>query len=217
MVTNGSKRQGREGAASRPIVAFDFDGTLTVEDSFIAFLRWRAGAAGWALAVLRLAPQLILYPLTRDRGALKAAAARLVLGRIDQATLEREAEAFAAANFDRLIRPDALARWRRHTEEGALMTIVTASPETIVAPFAKRLGADRLIGTCLGFDAAGRFTGGFDTANCRAAEKVARLRQAFGEDMALAAAYGDTSGDTEMLAFAAEGHMKLFKSRPAPR
>ena len=24
-----------------PVVAFDFDGTLTVKDSFIAFLRWR--------------------------------------------------------------------------------------------------------------------------------------------------------------------------------
>ena len=29
------------------IVAFDFDGTLTVRDSFTAFLRWRAGAGGW--------------------------------------------------------------------------------------------------------------------------------------------------------------------------
>ena len=26
-----------------PIVAFDFDGTLTVRDSFTAFLKWRAG------------------------------------------------------------------------------------------------------------------------------------------------------------------------------
>jgi phosphatidylglycerophosphatase C len=27
----------------RPIVAFDFDGTLTVRDSYTAFLKWRAG------------------------------------------------------------------------------------------------------------------------------------------------------------------------------
>ena len=27
----------------RPIVAFDFDGTLTSRDSFVAFLQWRAG------------------------------------------------------------------------------------------------------------------------------------------------------------------------------
>ena len=29
------------------IVAFDFDGTLTVRDSFTGFLRWRAGGRGW--------------------------------------------------------------------------------------------------------------------------------------------------------------------------
>jgi hypothetical protein len=32
--------------------------------------------------------------------------------------------------------------------------------------------------------------------------------------MDLAQAYGDTSGDREMLATAASGYMKLFKSRP---
>ena len=33
-------------AAGRPIVAFDFDGTLTIRDSFTEFLRWRAGPGG---------------------------------------------------------------------------------------------------------------------------------------------------------------------------
>jgi len=32
-------------APGQPIVAFDFDGTLTIRDSFTTFLRWRAGAA----------------------------------------------------------------------------------------------------------------------------------------------------------------------------
>ena len=45
-----------------------------------------------------------------------------------------------------------------------------------------------------------RFTGKLDGANCRGAEKVRRLREVFGEDMMrLEAAYGDTSGDKEML------------------
>ena len=36
-----------ETAEGRPIVAFDFDGTLTIRDSFTEFLRWRAGPGGW--------------------------------------------------------------------------------------------------------------------------------------------------------------------------
>jgi len=42
--------------AGQPVVAFDFDGTLTIRDSFTEFLRWRAGPAGWALGLLKMAP-----------------------------------------------------------------------------------------------------------------------------------------------------------------
>ena len=91
------------------------------------------------------------------------------------------------------------------------MVIVTASPETIIAPFARGLGADLLIGTRLEFDENDRFTGRLSGANCRGEEKVRRLREAFGEDVRLEAAYGDTSGDSEMLALADEKGMRVFK------
>jgi phosphatidylglycerophosphatase C len=54
-------------------------------------------------------------------------------------------------------------------------------------------------------------TGAFAGPNCRGEEKVRRLRAAFGEDMPLAAAYGDTTGDTEMLAMADEAGFRRFK------
>lgn len=41
-----------------------------------------------------------------------------------------------------------------------------------------------------------------------------RLRAAYGDDMTLAAAYGDTSGDTEMIAIAAEKGFRVFTGRP---
>jgi phosphatidylglycerophosphatase C len=92
--------------------------------------------------------------------------------------------------------------------------IVTASPEDIVAPFARGLGADALIGTRLKVDSEGRLTGALDGRNCRGPEKVRRLHEVFGPDMKLAQAFGDTRGDREMLAIASSGHMKLFKARP---
>ena len=94
---------------------------------------------------------------------------------------------------------------------GAYRVIVTASPETTVAPFARRLEAEALLGTQLVFDADDRVAGAFATANCRGEEKVRRLREAFGADMKLAAAYGDTTGDTEMLAMADEAGFRRFK------
>lgn len=197
-----------------PLVAFDFDGTLTVRDSYTAFLRRRAGAPGYAFAGLRLAPALLAYPVTRDRGALKAAATRVFLRGVRLDALAAETERFAAETADTLLRPDAVACWEGWAGK-ARRVIVTASPEIIVLPFATRLGADTLIGTRLAVDEDARVTGGFEGANCRGAEKVARLKAAFGEEVRVLAAYGDTTGDREMLAFAETGHMGMFTATPS--
>ncbi len=79
---------------------------------------------------------------------------------------------------------------------------------------AQALGADRLIGTRLVYDAEGRVAGALDGPNCRGAEKVRRLREALGREVRLVAAYGDTEGDRELLAAADQGFMKVFTGRP---
>lgn len=196
------------------IVAFDFDGTLTTRDSFTSFLAWRAGRARYALGMIKLAPALVRYLGDRDRGRIKAAAVSEFLAGTPRADLERDAEAFAAAHAEALVRPDALATWAAWRERGARLVIVTASPALTVAPFARRLGAHDLLGTELAFDAQGRVSGAFTGENCRGAEKVRRLRRAFGQDVRLAAAYGDTGGDTEMLAIAEQPGFRVFTGRP---
>lgn len=198
----------------RAIVAFDFDGTLTIRDSFTEFLRWRAGRGGWALGLVRLAPAVATYAHDRDRGRIKAASVREFLKGVPRAELDVEAGRFADRVWDSFMRPDALKVWNDWGQRGAHRVIVTASPETTVAPFARRLGADALLGTPLVFDADDRVTGAFASPNCRGEEKVRRLRAVYGDDVRLAAAYGDTSGDAEMLAIADEAGFRVFTGRP---
>lgn len=212
MGPNAAPRQGE--GAFRPIVAFDFDGTLTCQDSFHAFLGWRSSPARWAAGMVRLAPAGLGYMKDRNRGRLKAAAIREFLAGLSRAELEGEAQRFAAQMSRRLLRPDAAQRWKHWRTQGARLVIVTASPETLVAPFARGLGADALIATRLVFDAEDRVTGALDGANCRGPEKVVRLRQVFGPDVRLEAAYGDSDGDREMLKLADEAGMKVFGARP---
>jgi len=197
------------------LVAFDFDGTLTVRDSFNAFLKWRAGPARWTLGLIRLSPALIAYVFNRNRGKLKAAAVREFLKGVSQARLEADARTFAELYAPSLFRPDAVAIWRRWRAKGAKLVIVTASPDLIVAPFARGLGADMLIGTRLAFDLNDKVVGALAGPNCRGKEKVVRLKEAFGDSVRLAAAYGDTSGDTEMLAIAEERGFRVFRGKPA--
>lgn len=204
----------RQGDAGAPTVAFDFDGTLTYRDSFMAFLAWRAGPARFAAGLAALAPAGAAWLVHRDRGRIKAAAVRRFLRGTARETLTSDCADFAHSPLGRgLIRPDAEQCWRDWRASGARMVIVTASPEEVVAPFAERLAADALIGTRLLYDADGRVAGGFDGVNCRGPEKVRRLRQAFGPELRLAAAYGDTGGDREMLALAEVKGYRVFHQR----
>lgn len=202
------------GPADAPIVAFDFDGTLTVRDSFMAFLRWRAGPARYALGLVKLAPGALAYLFHRDRGRIKQAAAREFLRGAPRGWIEADAREFAERFSRSLLRPDAVAAWRRWRGDHVRLVIVTASPDIVVAPFARGLGADALLGTELAFDADDRATGRFATPNCRGPEKVARLRAVFGEAMKIKAAYGDTGGDREMLAIAEIAGYQVFKGKP---
>ena len=201
----------------RPLVAFDFDGTLTWRDSFLAFLAWRAGPRRYATGLLKLAGPALAYLARRDRARIKAAAVAEFLAGCSRAELEAQAKSFAAEAAPALFRPDAVRAWRRWQASGARLVIVTASPEFIVAPFGHGLGAERVLGTRIGFNEAGRATGALDGANCRGPEKVRRLREAYGEDLRLEAAYGDSDGDADMLTLADEPALGVFGGRPGRR
>jgi len=210
----GSADDLRHPIIARPLVAFDFDGTLTVRDSLIAFLVWRAGVLQSAMSGLSLIPAALAYFRHRDRGRLKSAMLRAFLRGVSLETARDDAGRFAREQAKDLLRPDALTAWNAWRDRGAQLVIVTASPEFLVSPFARALGAESLIGTRLVLDPQGRLTGALDGVNCRGPEKVRRLTAAFGAPLDLAAAYGDTSGDKEMLATAREAGYRVFRGRP---
>ncbi len=200
--------------ADRPIVAFDFDGTLTVRDSYTAFLKWRTPGAAWVLGGIRLIPAALAYLVHRDRGRIKEQATKVYLGGVPRERLEADARAFAEAHSRSLLRPDAVAAWKNWRRERVKLIIVTASPDIVVAPFARGLGADDILGTPLAYDAQDRVTGAFASPNNRGPEKVVRMRAAYGEGLRVKAAYGDSSGDTEMLAIAEEPYFLVFSGKP---
>ncbi len=212
MGDSGGLRQ--DDSVYRPIVAFDFDGTLTVRDTFRAFLAWRAGRGAYLKGLAGLLPDALRYLRDKSRGRLKAAAVKRFLAGLTREAIDEDARRFAENESVKLLRPDALRAWRRWQSEGARLVIVTASPEEIIGPFARGLGADCLLATRLAYDAQGRLTGALAGENCRGAEKVRRLQAEFGPDVRLEAAYGDTDGDAEMLAIADQPGFRLFEAAP---
>ena len=206
--------EGAGAPPARPLAAFDLDGTLTRRDTLMPFLVRALGAGRAYRAVLASS-----LPLARaaalggpHRDVAKAVVLRRVLVGLPLAALAEAAEAYADHVVAHGLRPDIRARVDWHRAEGHELVLVSASPELYVAPIGRRLGFDEVLATCLEVDAAGLLTGRLVGANCRGPEKVARLRAWRGDALVLAYAYGDSTGDREMLALAATA-VKLPRGR----
>ena len=204
-------------APVRPLAAFDLDGTLTRRDTLMPFLRRSVGPRSAYRAALTSA-----LPLARaaalggsHRDTAKAAVLRRVLAGVPLARLTEAAEAYADHVVARGLRPDIRARVEWHRAKGHELVLVSASPELYVAPIGRRLGFDAVLATRLEVDGTGVLTGRLAGNNCRGPEKVARLRAWRAEGLVLAYAYGDSAGDDEMLALAAEP-LRVRRRRSAP-
>lgn len=185
---------------TRGVAAFDFDGTITKRDTLVPFLfsqgRARMTSAGAAGAVVAL-------PHMRDhyRDRVKARVIRALFAgrpvdeveRIGQQYSETLPDTYRAATLESVV-------W--HQEQGHERVLVTGSLGVYARPAAEALGFDRVIAVELADDGHGVLTGEMRSANTRGAEKERRLRELLGAEPYELWAYGNSSGDNEMLAMA---------------
>ena len=161
-----------ESSTTRPgVAAFDFDGTLAGEDTFVPFLRHACGNRRTALAAASAARS------TRDRDALKLAVLTTLFRGWAQARFDEMGAAYAL-RLPPLLRPTMLERLRWHQAEGHKVVIVSASLGTYLRPLAASLGIDEALGVELAADGGtltGEVIGG---ANCRGASTGSPLRDA---------------------------------------
>lgn len=187
---------------ARPgIAAFDFDGTLARRDSMVPFLRRVRGTGrvvgATALAALR----------SRERDRMKVAAIGHLFRGVEAAELARLGREYVPTLVE-LLRPEMVDRLRWHQQEGHAVVLVSASLGVYLRPLAEHLGIDAALAVELVTGADGRLTGAVvGDLNNRGPEKVARLQawaaERFGPEADVELwAYGDSSGDDELLALA---------------
>lgn len=192
-----------------PVAAFDFDGTLSRRDTFLPFLQRVCGAQRLYRALARSGPSLSRMAVGRaDRDAVKdALLVRLLAGHpADELAEQGIRYAEFLRGSDRL-RPDTLARARDHLDRGHRLVVVSASPSVYLEPLARALGFEAALTTRLEVDDGGRITGRMVGGNCRGPEKVARLEAWLDGASPPVYAYGNSSGDRELLARAHVGVM----------
>lgn len=185
----------------RTVAAFDFDGTLSTRDNFLRFLRLVAGTADTAKAMAAAVPALLAArrdPSERD--SAKAIVLRRTLqGRTD-AHLRDLGRRFARLVVAEHMNPPVLARLEAHRAAGHELVIVSASLTHYLDPAAALLGIPTVLATELEVGPDGRCTGELAGPNVRGPEKAARLDAWLAGSPATVYAYGDSHGDTELLA-----------------
>lgn len=189
--------------AATAVVAFDFDGTLTSRDTLRLFLNRCAGARRLYGATARHLPSVVRG---LGGGPVRDMAKQRIVHRLLAGRSLEEVQAAASATAqwvqDDLLRPDTLAWLRWHLAREHRVIIVTASIDLYVEPVAAALGVTEVLATRLDVDSSGRLTGALRGPNVRGAQKARLLAAALGPGQALQYAYGDSSGDREMLGMA---------------
>ena len=196
------------------VAAFDFDGTITRGDSLLPFLRFAAGWPGFLLGLAASVPMLVglasgLVPAQTAKETL----IRRFLRDRTKAEMAAVGEAFAENVIPRMLRPSAIARLTQHQQLGHHCVLVSASLDCYLEPWAVALGFDDVLCSRLEFDEQQRVTGRLQGHNCKGAEKVRRLQEYFGVGWPIAEmfAYGDSSGDRELLAAASRPFFREFR------
>lgn len=192
------------------LALFDFDGTITRHPGY-DFLVFTHGWGRFFLNIVLLMPTLILHVLRaipRDE-AKRRLLARFYAGWTSQ-HMQQKSDVFAKMIIPRIARVSALERLAWHKSEGHRVIVVTASVEDWLVPWCAQQGIE-LLGTQMA-TADDVYTGALVGRNCRAAEKERRIREHVDlDDYAEIYAYGDTRGDTEMLALATRPFFRYFK------
>ena len=177
------------------LVLFDFDGTITRDDSLLEFIAYVVGFKKFFRGIFWLSPVLIGY--------------KLKICSNNYARRRLMTHFFAGMSED-IVKFSAMAKIAEYKANGDKVVIVTASLEDWLAPWCQAQGLE-LLGTRIK-KKGGVITGEIDGANCYGAEKVRRVREAYDTDaFERVIAYGDSRGDKEMLEFADEAHYRVFE------
>lgn len=187
----------------REVAAFDFDGTLTKKDTFIAFISFVYGRKRLVCGLLIYLPILILMKLRLypNWKAKQKVFAYFFRG-MSYVTFSSLGKSFSA-EISKFSNKETIDLLKRKTSEGVITYVITASVDEWVRPFCSSIGVERVIATQIEVDENGKLTGGFSTNNCYGEEKVNRLRQYEPDRKNYHLfACGDSRGDKQLLDFA---------------
>jgi len=196
---------------AKVLALFDFDGTITSKDSLLEFIKFTSGKIGFLMVMGLFSPVVFYYVFVKKNGEIaKMKVLSFLFKGKSQEKLTQLGQDFSEKVIPKILLPKALDEIQTLKKKGDRIIIVSASLEIWLKPWTDKMGLE-LICTRMDFK-DGNFTGRFVTPNCNGEEKVNRINahvdlQAYNPIYA----YGNSSGDKQMLALADYGFYRHFE------
>ena len=186
------------------IAAFDFDGTLTKSDTLIPFLKFSFGTKKTALNLLALFPKLSLFLIGKlTRQEAKELILTKFLKGMPVHQVEKLGKTFAEGPLIQLVKPEGLAKFHWHKQQGHTCILVSANLSFYLNSLVPVMGFDHVLASNAALDQKNCLTGMLEGSNCYGQEKMNRLNRLLGpRSQYKLYAYGNSKGDAEMLASA---------------
>ncbi|OWK72819.1 HAD family hydrolase [Flavobacteriaceae bacterium JJC] len=193
----------------KKLYCFDFDGTLTYRDTMFLYLKFY-NSRKFTVQFIRHIPLFVLLKLKlADAEKVKKSFIASILKGESKTEIENKSQEFFMHFYPKICRENALEFIKNINREQTESYIVSASLDIWVQPFADAFQM-KLLATRAEFK-EDLFTGNFIGKNCNGPEKVSRIKEAIaGKKFDKTIAFGDTSGDREMLAWANESQFEFF-------
>lgn len=193
------------------IAFFDFDGTITFEDTFSRFLKQILPKRRFIRGYLFLAPWIVGYRLGLVAGThVRKKVVNFAYKGQHAALLKNMGAAYAHEVLPSLVRNEAQQRIQWHLDQGDKVVVVSASLDFYLAPWCRKLGLELI---CSSLESKGGIlTGKYVGNDCTGEEKKTRVLNAFDlKQYNKVYAYGDTKEDNELLGLA---DIAFFRWKP---
>ncbi len=186
------------------IALFDFDGTVTNEDTYTTFIFYSTPTFRIIIGIVLVWPVILLYKM----GWLSASKTRPILSKVafwnrKESDVIRSARQYAEEYLPTVIRSEAKQRLHWHQAQGDQIYLVSASLDVYLKEWCKAWGIELV---CSELEVNNlRYSGGYVQGDCSGENKVNFLRRVVNvERFDKIYAYGDTYEDLPMLALADE-------------
>lgn len=198
----------------KTIIAFDFDGTITQTDMFfLVIFHFNS-----LINLITKTPLAIFILIRHKLGLLSNSIAKeQIFGLYFKGWSQLEFNN-KCLQFAELIEKNLNIEFKKviknlqnHNNE---IIIVSASASNWIEPWARKYNFKQVISTEISVDKDNKLTGKFSTPNCINQHKVERILKAYpNREEYYLVAYGDSSGDKELLEFADESYLNFKKTK----